>query len=186
MMECLQKMFEKIGIDFKEKDNRIRCYPHIINICVSHIVKSLGKDADRAKMDVFEEDDDEEWETDDEGYEGESDSDDDADEDKEIISGYEHEEELATWFEAVKKNPVKRVRDIVRHVRSSGERSTQFQHTIQSGNQMRRFKDEEGKVIAIRELQLVRDVKHRWDSLYNMLDRVKELQPVRYFPTSIK
>lgn len=42
-MAALQELLEEKGIMFDHKDNRIGCYPHIINICVSHIMSSLTK-----------------------------------------------------------------------------------------------------------------------------------------------
>jgi hypothetical protein len=42
-MEELQELFKIDNIKFDHKDNRVGCYPHIINICVSHIVSSLSK-----------------------------------------------------------------------------------------------------------------------------------------------
>jgi phage anti-repressor protein len=50
--------------------------------------------------------------------------------------------------------------------------------TISIGNQMQAFKDENGNIVQVNELQLLLDVKHRWDSLFLMLHRLKELKPV--------
>src|ERR1700682_3100504 len=75
----LANLLQKKGISFDAKERRIHCYPHIINICVSHIVKSVAKLASEDTVDEEEEVDDEgesdedEWETeeeDDVGYAG--------------------------------------------------------------------------------------------------------------------
>ena len=42
---------------------------------------------------------------------------------------------------------------------------------------------EDGNVIKLKDKQLIRDVKHRWDSLYLMLERLEEMRKVG-FPTS--
>lgn len=52
-MQELEDRLTERGIKFDHKDNHIGCYPHIINICVSHIVKSLktGKADDSGEAD---------------------------------------------------------------------------------------------------------------------------------------
>src|SRR6266540_7405540 len=42
-MTELEVILAEKNVKFDAREQRIRCYPHIINICVSHIVKSLGK-----------------------------------------------------------------------------------------------------------------------------------------------
>lgn len=98
---------------------------------VSHIVKSLGTDLDKEKKAVYK-DDNEKCKTDDEGYEGELDFNDDEDEDKKIISNYENEDDLAIWFKAMKKNPVRCICDIVHHVQSSRMDRDWYNFSIQS------------------------------------------------------
>ena len=179
-MKQLEILLNDRGIEFDAKDNRIPCYPHIVNICVSHIVSSFTKvnAADTRGADYSDDNDDDD---DDDDAVPTADGEDEDEEDN-ITAGLPVD--LEEWFEALKRDPVKRARVVVRTVRSSGERKSDFQKLIQLGNNMKSFKDENNKVIILRELQLLKDVRHRWDSLYLMLARLDELHPVRllYIP----
>jgi hypothetical protein len=57
MMRKLEPLFKKREIPFDAKNNRIHCFPHIINIVAQHVIKkistSVAADADDAF--VFEE-----------------------------------------------------------------------------------------------------------------------------------
>ena len=174
----LERLLSMQNIAFDAKARRIRCYPHIINICVSHIVKSVARVSGGktfGPLDIHDSEDDE-CPTDDEDGDGDSEADEfDGNDDDGIL---EQDPELEEWLEALKKDPVQKARKIVRTVRSSGQRREAFQTTISSGNQMRVFKDDDGDVVALKNLQLLADVKHRWDSLYLMLHRMQELKPV--------
>jgi len=69
-MKELEDLLHKEGIKFDAKDNRISCYLHIINICISHIVSSLVK----VGANDLNDKDDESFSDDkpnDEGYNGE-------------------------------------------------------------------------------------------------------------------
>jgi len=79
-----------------------------------------------------------------------------------------------TFEDAVKRDPVAMGRSIVRVLQSSGQRRKAFNDTIVDGNKSGAFPSE------IRELQLLRDVRTRWDSVYSMISRLRILQPVRY------
>jgi hypothetical protein len=58
----------------------------------------------------------------------------------------------------------------VRVLRSSSSRRDAFDQHIRDGNEKGWF--------DVGQLQLLRDVKTRWDSVYYMLRRLRELQPV--------
>src|ERR1700689_1268029 len=176
-MQELANLLKKQGITFDPKDNRIRCYPHIINICVSHIVTSLMK-IDTSDFDDVEEEnsnmagqDEVQEEEEDGGYMGAE----DGEVDHIRSAEYLHNED---WFEKVKRDPVKRARTLVRTIRSSGQRRDKLMHTIKIGNETQSFKDEKEQPITIREVQLIRDVKHCWDSLFSMISRLIELRQV--------
>jgi hypothetical protein len=173
-MKELAKRLDEQGISFDPLDNRIACYPHIINICVSHIIQSLGQN----NLADLEDDDDDNY-SDDDGYDGEGDDDSiEGLEPKEYID----DEDLVDWFDALKRNPVRRARLVVRTLRVSGQRRDEFENFIQKGNDCNLFHDDDNNPIKLRHLQLLRDVKNRWDSLYLMLQRLREMQPVRIFP----
>jgi hypothetical protein len=78
-----------------------------------------------------------------------------------------------TTAEAVSRDPIAMGRNIVRAIRSSGERRKAFKKLIRNGNAGGWFKD------PLKERQLLRDVKTRWDSVYFMIKRLSELEPVR-------
>jgi len=187
-MTELEAILAEKNIKFNARQQRIRCYPHIINICVSHIVKSLGKVNDEGVEDGAD-DTDEEDDEDEGGYIGDTDEDEDDDEgetDTAIVSKYVEEDELLNWFKAVKRNPVNIARKFIRTVRASTQKREGFQMTITIGNQTKAFKDEEDNIIRVKQVQLLHDVKHRWDSLFMMLEHMKELQPVSHCFTPSK
>jgi hypothetical protein len=180
-MTELQALFKKDGIKYDHKDNRIGCYAHIINICVQHVVSSLTKvdhgekTASKGKEKEDDEEDDDEDE-DDGGYTGKGDASDHIRSDQ-----YSTSDETQQWFEHLKRGTVNRARTIVRTVRSSGLRRQELLKVIRAGNLIGTFKDRDGKIIQLKELELIKDVKHRWDSLYLMISRLKELAPVIFF-----
>jgi len=141
MMEELEVLLQARDIPFDSADNRIMCFPHVINICCQHII------SDFTNIDLSE-----------------------STEDFPAEQAPERPH-LQTFEEAVKRDPVALGRNIVRAFRSSGQRRDAFNEIIRDGNSKGWF--------TVKELQLLRDVKTRWDSVYNMLRRLRELQPVR-------
>jgi len=97
-MTELEVILAEKNIKFNAQQQRIWCYPHIINICVSHIVKSLGKVNDEGVEDNTDDTDNE----DEGGYISDTDvEDEDEDEgetDTAIISKYVEEDKLLNWF----------------------------------------------------------------------------------------
>ena len=142
MMEHLEKllMAHELPLEFNVKDRQIMCFPHIINICVQHVVDefsvpNLNKIA-QAWVDCF----------------------DDSTVDKK------------KYLEAVKRNPVPLGCDIVHTIHASTLQHDKFDKIIVTGNLHQWFKSPAGEVIQIPGAQLPRDVKTRWDSIYFMLD----------------
>jgi len=175
-MQELQVLLNEKGIEFDAKDNRIPCSPHIVNICVSHIVSSCTKvnAANYTPGAVgFDFSDDE----DDDGVYVAEEEEEESEEEDDIDEG--QYADLASWWQSLKRDPLKRARVVVRTVRSSGQRKDDFQKLIRLGNNMKSFKDDQDNAITLKELQLLKDVRHRWDSLYVMLTRLEDLRPVR-------
>jgi hypothetical protein len=89
---------------------------------------------------------------------------------------------LQAWFEGIKRDPLNRARRIIHFLRSSDTRRTDFHQFIEDGNQQKWFytRNEHGKseLTMVPQLQLLRDVKTRWDSVYLMLQRLRVLRPV--------
>ncbi|KAJ8579537.1 hypothetical protein M405DRAFT_712174, partial [Rhizopogon salebrosus TDB-379] len=70
---------------------------------------------------------------------------------------------------------------IVRVIHLSGQRHDAFQELISTGNAKHWFKVKKGPrsiEVQLEQLQLLRDVRTRWDSVYYMLRRLRELRPV--------
>ena len=105
------------NIKFDAQEQQIQCYLHIINKCVSHIIKSLAevddKDLDDEELEVANGDE--------EGYTNEEDEEGGAT-DKAIISKYMEEDTLLNWFKAVKRDPVNIAHKLICTMRTSGQK----------------------------------------------------------------
>jgi hypothetical protein len=89
--------------------------------------------------------------------------------------------DFQSFEDAVKRDPVALGRNIVRSLRSSGQRRDTFDDTIKDGNAKRWFQSgDPPEYVKLRPLQLLRDVKTRWDSVYFMIKRLRYLRPVSY------
>jgi hypothetical protein len=76
-------------------------------------------------------------------------------------------------------HPIAVARAAVRVIRETSERRTAFNGVIKSGNNNGWFKKEgSSEPVQLKELQLLRDVRTRWDSVYYMLNRLREMRPV--------
>jgi hypothetical protein len=198
-LEVLLKRHDN-NIDFDHLNNRIRCYPHIINICSSHIIASSTRiskqfletlksesDGDLVYSNIEDDDDDDS---------GDDNDDEDEDEDEDD-NGYLVPREInipeltldeerlnilddgvRAWYTGLKRDPIKRARRIVFIVRSSDQRKQAFKNVIDTGNQSGWFRSHKNEVIELPHLELLRDVKTRWDSVYCMIERLLVLRPV--------
>ena len=148
MMEHLQKLLVacELPLEFDANDRRIMCFPHIINICVKHVVDEFSapnlKAIAEAWVDCFDDD---------------------------VV-------DKAKYLAAVKKDPVALGRNIVRAIHASGLRCDEFDKMVLTGNLQQWFKSPAGEVVQLPEAQLLRDVKTRWDSIYYMLNRLLALR----------
>src|SRR5712691_11724213 len=195
-LEVLLKRHDKT-IKFDHLNNRIRCYPHIINICSSHIIASSTriskKFLETLKSECggdfvysnIERDDD-----------GDNDNDNDNDDNDDNNNGGRSfardipeltldderidilDDEVRDWYTGLKRDPIKRARRIVRIVRSSDQRKQGFKDVINNGNDSGWFKSDDNEVLELPNLELLHDVKTRWDSVYRMIERLLLLRPV--------
>lgn len=81
--------------------------------------------------------------------------------------------------ETAVSNPIACARNVVRVIRGSGMRRDAFDEVIKNGNSRGWFKaGRPPAVVKIKPLQLLRDVHTQWDSIYLMLNRLREMRPV--------
>ena len=182
-MEELQSLLAKCEmadvVSFDHLNNRVWCYTHIINICSSHIIASFTStsksylaglkvplncnypthnDSDSNDKSSYSDDN-----VNDKGY-------------KFKLPGcYDHQgnSKFRAWAKGIKRDPLRPARRVICLLHSSDKHRKGFQKFIQDGNRHGWFtmKDGDGKctAVVVPELQLLRDVKMRWDSVYLML-----------------
>jgi hypothetical protein len=159
MLQHLEKLLNDREIfSFDAKDNRIMCFPHIINITVQHVLKKMSS------VEVPENDDD-----------------------LEVLLAEPNADEGRgfgqSFTAACAQDPIARLRKIIMVIRSSGQRRDAFVRWIQTGNQNGLFVLN-NKAVQIQPKQLLRDVRTRWDSTYQMIKRCIEMRLVS-LPLSI-
>ncbi|KAF8690920.1 hypothetical protein AX14_002938 [Amanita brunnescens Koide BX004] len=181
-MQELQKLLDSHGVKFDHLDNHIGGYPHIINICVSHIIASASK---LSEADFLQQNHSEHFTGDNESSDNEDMFDPEyyirgeSEVDANDILVYDTDNaDLQDWISNLKQDPVKRARAAVRILWSSGQRRDEFAWLIHTGNELGWFQDPENRAIIMQELQVLKDVKTCWDSLYCMLERLHVLRPV--------
>jgi hypothetical protein len=206
-LEALLKRHDD-NIEFDHLNNRIRCYPHIINICSSHIIASSTRISRQFLETLKSESDGELVYSNFEGGDDDDDDDDGGDDDGDGEDNGEDgednnnggrlfaretdipeltldegrlnilDDEVRAWYTGLKRDPIKRARRIVRIVRSSDQRKQAFKKVIETGNHSGWFRSHDNEAIVLPDLELLRDVKTRWDSVYCMIERLLVLRPV--------
>lgn len=151
MLQELAELLQERDIDFDAVDRKIMCYGHVVDLSTGRVIDALTKKRTN---------DNEDW------------------------SGpplpSSHDEQ--TYNEAVARDPVALARTVVRVIRASGTRRDAFDELIETGNTKGYFKaGQPPQAVQLKKLQLLRDVRTRWDSVYYMLSRLRELRPVRHF-----
>jgi hypothetical protein len=150
MMYELQRRLQEREIVFDAADRKVMCYAHIVNLSSGRVIAGLTKVAI---------DSDADW------------------------SGpplpYSPTEQ--TYDEAIARDPISLGRTVVRIIRASGTRRDAFDDVVATGNTKGWFKQgrpPNEKTVRLKQLQLLRDVRTRWDSVYYMLNRLREMRPV--------
>ena len=153
MLEFLEKLFKEREIfSFDAKDNRIMCFPHIINIAVQHVLKKMSLVKAPENDDDFED----------------------------LIEKSNTDEGRGfgqSFKAACAQDPITRLRKIVMTIRSSGQRRDALTTWIETGNKSGLFVFN-NKPIEIQPKQLLQDVRTRWDSTYLMIKRCIEMRLV--------
>ncbi|KAJ2973617.1 hypothetical protein NUW54_g12033 [Trametes sanguinea] len=198
MLDDLERILTEKGIHFDRKGNRIRCFPHVVNISVQRGLRALGcatkkshLNADDSSETVQESRDGQSAESDAQAWHtatevdpplhleahapGADPSDPTFDDfeaahDPEFNDALNEDVEYAT---ALSQNPVKAARTLINKARQSGQRRDDFEQIVADGIQTNIFGD--GMEPGGR--QLLRDVDTRWSSTFLMIDRLLSLYP---------
>ena len=143
-------MVDARDIPFNHKDNRIMCFPHVVNICTTHVIEGF---TDLSLVD----------------------------ETREFTPSLPPSDpDRQTFDEAITRDPIALCRSAIRAIQASGQRRDQFEETIVDGNNRNWFRDPDNasKDYKVPHLQLLRDIKTRWDSVYYMIRRFRQCRPV--------
>ena len=155
MMQEMERMYKERDIDFDATDRQVMCYEHIVNLSSGRVVEEATS---IAAVDL-----DEDW------------------------SGPPPPNlpDQQSYDDAVARDPIALGRNVVRIIRASGTRRDTFNEVIENGNARGWFvvgQPPNQNTITVKPKQLLRDVRTRWDSVYYMLNRLREMRPVRFSP----
>ncbi|KAH9025616.1 hypothetical protein EDB84DRAFT_1564013 [Lactarius hengduanensis] len=122
-----------IKIDFHHLNNRVRCYAHIINLCAARVIASVSRPKGSGSGDAALSYDDSDY-GDDDDVDDHVDHDnlkDDVD-DLELADRFDVEGDIppGAWSAGVKRDPIKRARNLIRFLCSSDQRKLGFQKCI--------------------------------------------------------
>jgi len=99
-----------------------------------------------------------------------------------VISGVSNLEGEGNEQDALVRDPIALGHDVVRVIRASGACQDAFDTVIENGNLKGLFKQgQPPQIVTLKKLQLLQSVPTQWDSVYYMLSRLRELQPVCHF-----
>ncbi|KIK19821.1 hypothetical protein PISMIDRAFT_43191, partial [Pisolithus microcarpus 441] len=149
----LSRLLTLCGIDFDPVDCRIICFPHVLNICSGHVTDEYTA-VDFASISKA-------WV--------------DALDGNKVIN-------KDAYIEALQHDPIALGHDIVRAVRASSLRREAFTDILKTGNDKGWFVDEGNNPVTLPVVELLRDVRTHWDSVYCMINRLRTLkQALDYF-----
>jgi hypothetical protein len=86
-----------------------------------------------------------------------------------------------SYADAVTRDPIALSRNVVRVIHASGKHREAFHKVIENGNARGWFvvgEPPKQNTITIKPKELLRDVVTRWDSVYHILNRLREMRPV--------
>jgi hypothetical protein len=180
----LEELLRRRDIVYDSSQHRIICFPHVVHICVTHVIKQFTKTPQEESEDFSDADDELEG-LGDAMLAAESLENDDFDggESEEALTnipeGPPGDESRQTYEQALHRKPLDLVRRIIRAIRASNQRWEFLKQVISDGNKNGRFKDSSGKTTMVPLHQLLLDVKTRWDSTYLMIKRILVARSVR-------
>jgi len=140
MLKELEILLCPHEVEFNHKDNHIRCFPHITNLCSNQVIEAF--------TDVTLVDDTGGFITSASGPPGDPDD--------------------QSYEEAVARDPIALCWSTVQAVCTLGQQHDHLADVIADGNKKGWFKSTENPTVTIqvKQVQLVCDMKVRWDSLY--------------------
>jgi hypothetical protein len=148
-MEELAKLLQSRDIDFDPLDRWIMCFPHIINICVQHVITNFTNiELAKAATEFV----------------------------SALPLGLPDRQ---TFEEAVQQDPVALGHNIVWVLRNLGQRRDLFDDIVQDGNDKEWFQVGDPPVtVELPLVQLLRNIITRWDTVYYMIRCLREMCPV--------
>ena len=158
MLVEVEELLNRRELDrkFRAVDCTINCFPHVVNISTGHVLKVLTNE------DLL------------------------IDSDGNWLEGTEFPGAPPTWQtyeEAVKCDPIALAHTIVRVIWALGQHHDAFHKVINDGNTRGWFRVNSQHVNAPLK-ELLHDVATCWDSVYDMLHHLRELQLVSNATTS--
>ena len=146
-------MLRDRDIDFNAADRQVMCYAHVVNLSSGRVIDAASRVG--------------------------ADNDDDDDDDNEDGSGPPPNPQEQSYDDAVARDPIALGRNVVRIIHASGEHRQAFDEVIEDGNRKGWFVvGERSEPIKVKKKELLQDVRTRWDSVYHMLNRLREMRPV--------
>ena len=167
-------------MSFNPRTAHIFCFSHVINIVTQRILEVLDSPGYDESPDEEAEEEEDEDEDKDEGDDEEGNEESDPDEDDEDKG--DNNDDSASPSALVSGGVISKVCRLVRTIRASGLCQEALEKIIISGNSSGLWTDLNGNVVVIQPHQLILDIKTRWDSTYQMLIWVNELQQVCVSP----
>jgi hypothetical protein len=159
-MECLERLLaERAIIDFCAKNNYIRCFSHIVNLCSQACIKAMEADDDTSTQ-----------------YP-------DTDTDSATETDTPATQPTRPVRKTRKSGPICRARKTVAYIRKSGQRRDLLLEIIEDGNTTSLWTTRNDQNVQISTtlvpVTVLPDVRTRWDSVFYMLRRLCYLQQVR-------
>jgi hypothetical protein len=149
-LEAFELLVMAWDITFDYEDNHIMCFPHVINICSTHVIKEF------TNVDLV--DDSEEFDP----------------------SLALRDLGAQTYEQACACDPIALCHGAICAICASGQHLDYFAELIRNGNEKGWFlaPANPDKIIKVPQLQLLCDVKTHWDSIYFMIRQCRAMHPV--------
>jgi len=145
-MRKLVRLLEEHEVLFDPIDRCVPCFPHILNICVTHTVRAYTKADFTAVAETW-------------------------------VGAMDNNVDKTASLEALAKDPVTLGHDIVHIIHASGQHHKGFCDTIINGNVNQWYM---GNPTQVPVVELLHDVKTRWDLIYFMINQLRAVRLVGF------